>query len=32
MFLSAVNGTPGFSFRVNDKGASVLDPTSAVVH
>lgn len=29
MFLSAVNPSPeGFSFRVNDKGASVLDPAT----
>ncbi len=30
MFLSAINNTiTNFSFRVNDKGTSILDPTSA---
>jgi len=30
IFLSAINPTvTGFSFRVNDRGASILDPTSA---
>ena len=33
MFLSAVNpGVKGFSFRVNDKGTSILDPTSVKLY